>query len=98
MQNDGRTVVFLLFVFDVAFVLAGLGGRGFLVRFPVVRNGRRGRCDDLPALCGRMLFGMPHSPVNAKTDKPHGLSVLCTLSGVRTLDPLIKSQLLYQLS
>ena len=24
--------------------------------------------------------------------------ILCTLSGVRTLDPLIKSQLLYQLS
>jgi len=26
------------------------------------------------------------------------IPLLCTLSGVRTLDPLIKSQLLYQLS
>ena len=26
------------------------------------------------------------------------MPLLCTLSGVRTLDPLIKSQLLYQLS
>ena len=28
----------------------------------------------------------------------HVIPLLCTLSGVRTLDPLIKSQLLYQLS
>ena len=41
------------------------------------------------------------APTNADTNKKkeaHRPPFLCTPSGIRTLDPLIKSQLLYQLS
>ena len=48
------------------------------------------------------LAGYPlYSLQSAKTKKTLQAEIaynVCTLSGVRTLDPLIKSQLLYQLS
>ena len=50
--------------------------------------------------CDRGEFSCFRSEFCAKKKRHHivVMPLLCTLSGVRTLDPLIKSQLLYQLS
>ena len=59
-----------------------------------------GKVCKLPIACGSGEFSCFRSEFCAKKERHHNkvMPLLCTLSGVRTLDPLIKSQLLYQLS
>ena len=50
-------------------------------------------CDSGEFSCFRSEFCAEKEAASQQRD-----AAFCTLSGVRTLDPLIKSQLLYQLS